>query len=50
MYIEQRWWVKAKIPFDQLQYIEKFRLAGIIYMYTKFVFNLPNCHLSPCLE
>ena len=38
MYIEQREWVKAKIPLNNCQYIEKFRLVGIIYKYTKFVF------------
>ena len=30
MYIEQREWVKAKIPLTNCYYIEKFRLVGII--------------------
>ena len=50
MYIltEQREWVKAKILLTNFQYIEKFRLVGIIYKYTKSGFELafPNCYLS----
>ena len=36
--IKQRGWVKAKIRLTNCEYIEKFRLAGIIYKYTKFGF------------
>ena len=35
MYIEEKGRVKAKILLINCQYIEKFRLVGIIYKYTK---------------
>ena len=38
MYIEEGEWIKAKIYLTNYQYIEKFRLVGIIYKYTKFGF------------
>ena len=38
MYIEERGWVKTKILLTNCQYIEKIRLAEIIYKYTKLGF------------
>ena len=37
-YIEERGWVNAQILLTNCGYIEKFRLAGIIYKCTKFGF------------
>ena len=42
MYIEERKWVKAKVLLTNFQYIEKFRLVGMIYKYTKHGFYLNN--------
>ena len=52
MYIEGRGWVKSKILLTNCEYIEKSRLAGIIYKQRKFGFKFAfsNCHLSPYLE
>ena len=48
MYIEEREWVKAKVLLTNFQYIEKFRLVGMIYKYRKhgFYLNFSNYHLS----